>query len=69
MSSIFMNFRCLTVFDAHFAYLDIQGARISVSDETLTIVAKNQSVMDKVQEKVCFNCKLYQIINLVTFFF
>ncbi|KAJ4729261.1 Polyribonucleotide nucleotidyltransferase [Melia azedarach] len=30
------------------------GARISVSDGTLTIVAKNQSVMDKVQEKVDF---------------
>ncbi|KAJ9564256.1 hypothetical protein OSB04_000222 [Centaurea solstitialis] len=28
------------------------GARISVSDGTLTIVAKNQSVMEKVQEKV-----------------
>ncbi|RVX08662.1 Polyribonucleotide nucleotidyltransferase 2, mitochondrial [Vitis vinifera] len=28
------------------------GARISVSDGTLTVVAKNQSVMDKVQEKV-----------------
>lgn len=30
------------------------GARISVSDGTLTIVAKNQSVMEKVQEKVEF---------------
>lgn len=30
------------------------GARISVSDGTLTVVAKNQSVMDKVQEKVDF---------------
>ncbi|KAK9271978.1 hypothetical protein L1049_002347 [Liquidambar formosana] len=30
------------------------GARISVSDGTLTIVAKNQSVMEKVQEKVDF---------------
>ncbi|KAJ0433130.1 putative polyribonucleotide nucleotidyltransferase [Helianthus annuus] len=28
------------------------GARMSVSDGTLTIVAKNQSVMEKVQEKV-----------------
>ncbi|CAL1380797.1 unnamed protein product [Linum trigynum] len=28
------------------------GARLSVSDETLTIVAKNQNVMDKVLEKV-----------------
>nr|GMC97313.1 polyribonucleotide nucleotidyltransferase 2, mitochondrial [Ipomoea batatas] len=30
------------------------GARMSVSDGTLTIVAKNQSVMEKVQEKVDF---------------
>lgn len=30
------------------------GARMSVSDGTLTIVAKNQSVMEKVQEKVLF---------------
>lgn len=30
------------------------GARISVGDGTLTIVAKNQSVMDKVQEKIDF---------------
>ncbi|KAI4339541.1 hypothetical protein MLD38_024473 [Melastoma candidum] len=30
------------------------GARMSVSDETLTIVAKNQTVMDKVQEKIDF---------------
>ncbi|OWM70645.1 hypothetical protein CDL15_Pgr014318 [Punica granatum] len=30
------------------------GARMSVSDGTLTIVAKNQSVMDKVQEKIDF---------------
>ncbi|KAL5793213.1 hypothetical protein ACOSP7_001807 [Xanthoceras sorbifolium] len=30
------------------------GARISVSDGTLTIVAKNQSVMDKVQDKIDF---------------
>ncbi|KAL3526075.1 hypothetical protein ACH5RR_014447 [Cinchona calisaya] len=28
------------------------GARISVSDQTLTILAKNQPVMDKVQERV-----------------
>lgn len=28
------------------------GARISVSDGTLTILAKNQSIMEKVQEKV-----------------
>lgn len=28
------------------------GARMSVSDGTLTVVAKNQAVMDKVQEKV-----------------
>ncbi|VFQ89852.1 unnamed protein product [Cuscuta campestris] len=30
------------------------GARMSVSDGTLTIVAKNQSVMEKIQEKVDF---------------
>ncbi|XP_038716625.1 polyribonucleotide nucleotidyltransferase 2, mitochondrial-like [Tripterygium wilfordii] len=30
------------------------GARMSVTDGTLTIVAKNQSVMEKVQEKVDF---------------
>ncbi|KAL6007069.1 hypothetical protein ACLOJK_032565 [Asimina triloba] len=30
------------------------GARISVSDGTLTIVAKNQSIMEKAQEKVDF---------------
>ncbi|KAK0588685.1 hypothetical protein LWI29_004176 [Acer saccharum] len=30
------------------------GARISVSDGTLTILAKNQSVMEKVQEKIDF---------------
>ncbi|KAL9247922.1 hypothetical protein vseg_021299 [Gypsophila vaccaria] len=30
------------------------GARISVGDGTLTILAKNQSVMDKVQEKIDF---------------
>ena len=28
------------------------GARISVGDGTLTILAKNQAVMEKVQEKV-----------------
>ncbi|XP_034210567.1 polyribonucleotide nucleotidyltransferase 2, mitochondrial isoform X2 [Prunus dulcis] len=33
---------------------DETGARISVSDGTLTIVAKNQSVMEKVLEKVDF---------------
>lgn len=30
------------------------GARISVGDGTLTILAKNQSIMDKVQEKIDF---------------
>ncbi|KAK4846269.1 hypothetical protein QYF36_015200 [Acer negundo] len=30
------------------------GARISISDGTLTILAKNQSVMEKVQEKIDF---------------
>uniref|UniRef100_M1A8G6 polyribonucleotide nucleotidyltransferase n=1 Tax=Solanum tuberosum TaxID=4113 RepID=M1A8G6_SOLTU len=33
---------------------DETGARISVSDGTFTIIAKNQSVMEKVQEKVDF---------------
>lgn len=28
------------------------GARLSISDGTLTIVAKNQSVMEKAQDKV-----------------
>lgn len=28
------------------------GARMSVSDGTLTVVAKNQAAMEKVQEKV-----------------
>ncbi|KAJ6751621.1 hypothetical protein OIU85_002087 [Salix viminalis] len=30
------------------------GARMSVSDETLTIIAKNQTVLERVQEKVLF---------------
>ena len=36
------------------SYACNSGARISVSDGTLTILAKNQSVMEKVQEKVAF---------------
>ncbi|KAJ8447218.1 hypothetical protein Cgig2_030449 [Carnegiea gigantea] len=34
--------------------MSLSGARISVGDGTLTVVAKNQSVMDKVQEKIDF---------------
>lgn len=39
----------------------LSGARISVGDGTLTILAKNQSIMDKVQEKVLFHldCLVY----------
>lgn len=42
------------------------GARMSVSDGTLTIVAKNQSVMEKVQEKVLFHIYLYNSICFVS---
>lgn len=37
------------------------GGRISVSDGTLTIVAKNQSVMEKVLEKVTIVLYVSQI--------
>lgn len=35
-----------------YAVLGMLGARISVSDGTLTILAKNQTIMEKAQEKV-----------------
>lgn len=46
-SSIFKLFHSISFF-----LINILGARISVSDGTLTIVAKNQAVMEKAQEKV-----------------
>lgn len=40
----------------------LSGARISVGDGTLTILAKNQSIMDKVQEKVFLPCSLLKLL-------
>lgn len=55
---IFVNAYLLTIacFQTMLYASHDSGARISVGDGTLTIVAKNQAVMDKVQEKVfcCF---------------
>lgn len=44
----------LTILQFLCAFLHNLGARMSVSDETLTIIAKNQTVLERVQEKVLF---------------
>jgi hypothetical protein len=58
----------LTILQFLCALLHNLGARMSVSDETLTILAKNQTVLERVQEKVLFLfCVLFSHLYLSLF--